>query len=217
MEEKQKTLSATGFSGKYLVASLFILSGILLFARNMGWITADLFSTIVSWYSLFIILGIYSMIRRHFVGGIILLLIGVYFLLGGLSWLPENSQAMVWPLALIIAGVLLIFKSRRRGPWSHSHMAHHRKEWMKRRGPGMNFKEEQQQFESVDGFLHSEMFGERHVMSYLMSYSKELLFVLRSGVQLLICVIPILRWEKLISIWTVAGEELRFMFLPIGK
>ena len=115
MEEKQKTLSATGFSGKYLVASLFILSGILLFARNMGWITAELFSTIVSWYSLFIILGIYSMIRRHFVGGIILLLIGVYFLLGGLSWLPENSQAMVWPLALIIAGVLLIFKSRRRG------------------------------------------------------------------------------------------------------
>ena len=143
MEEKQKTLSATGFSGKYLVASLFILSGILLFARNMGWITAELFSTIVSWYSLFIILGIYSMIRRHFVGGIILLLIGVYFLLGGLSWLPENSQAMVWPLALIIAGVLLIFKSRRRGPWSHSHMAQHRKEWMKRRGLGMNFKEEQ--------------------------------------------------------------------------
>ena len=45
------------------------------------------------------------MIRRHFVGGIILVLVGVYFLLGGLSWLPENSQAMVWPLALIIAGV----------------------------------------------------------------------------------------------------------------
>ena len=100
--------------------------------------------------------SILSMIRCHFVGGIILLLIGVYFLLGGLSWLPENSQAMVWPLALIIAGVLLIFKSRRRGPWSHSHMAHHRKEWMKRRGLGMNFKEEQQQCESVDGFLHSE-------------------------------------------------------------
>lgn len=93
MEEKQKTLSATGFSGKYLVASLFILSGILLFARNMGWITAELFSTIVSWYSLFIILGIYSMIRRHFVGGIILLLIGVYFLLGGLSWLRLCQNA----------------------------------------------------------------------------------------------------------------------------
>ena len=37
MEEKQKFPTATGFSGKILIASLFILSGILLFARNMGW------------------------------------------------------------------------------------------------------------------------------------------------------------------------------------
>ena len=97
MEEKQKFPTATGFSGKTLIASLFILSGILLFARNMGWITSEVFDMIVSWHSLLIILGIYSMIRRHFIGGIILLLIGVYFLIGGLSWLPENSQAMVWP------------------------------------------------------------------------------------------------------------------------
>ena len=56
MEQKSKFSSPTGFSGKLLVASLFILSGILLFARNMGWITAELFSIIVSWYSLFIIM-----------------------------------------------------------------------------------------------------------------------------------------------------------------
>ena len=111
MEEKQKFPTATGFSGKILIASLFILSGILLFARNMGWITSEVFDMIVSWHSLLIILGIYSMIRRHFIGGIILLLIGLYFLIGGLSWLPENSQAMVWPIALITAGVLFFFKS----------------------------------------------------------------------------------------------------------
>ena len=72
MEQKSKFSSATVFSGKLLIASLFILSGILLFARNMGWITAELFNIIVSWHSLLIILGIYSMIRRHFVGGIII-------------------------------------------------------------------------------------------------------------------------------------------------
>ena len=83
MEEKQKFPTATGFSGKILIASLFILSGILLFARNMGWITSEVFDMIVSWHSLLIILGIYSMIRRHFIGGIILLLIGLYFLIGG--------------------------------------------------------------------------------------------------------------------------------------
>lgn len=48
MEEKQKFPTATGFSGKILIASLFILSGILLFTRNMGWITSEVFDMIVS-------------------------------------------------------------------------------------------------------------------------------------------------------------------------
>ena len=85
MEEKQNFPRATGFSGKILIALLFILSGILLFARNMGWITSEVFDLIVSRHSLLILLGIYAMIRRHFIGGIILFLAGVYFLIGGLS------------------------------------------------------------------------------------------------------------------------------------
>ena len=127
MEEKQNFPRATGFSGKILIALLFILSGILLFARNMGWITSEVFDLIVSWHSLLILLGIYAMIRRHFIGGIILFLAGVYFLIGGLSWLPENSQAMVWPLALIIAGVLFIFKPGRnkRAQWARQHTMNH--------------------------------------------------------------------------------------------
>ena len=59
MEEKQNFPRATGFSGKILIALLFILSGILLFARNMGWITSEVFDLIVSWHSLLILLGIY--------------------------------------------------------------------------------------------------------------------------------------------------------------
>ena len=46
MEEKQNFPRATGFSGKILIALLFILSGILLFARNMGWIVTILFSAL---------------------------------------------------------------------------------------------------------------------------------------------------------------------------
>lgn len=170
MEQKSKFSSATGFSGKLLIASLFILSGILLFARNMGWITDELFTIIVSWHSLLIILGIYSMIRRHYIGGIILLLIGVYFLIGGLSWLPENSQAMVWPFALIIAGVLFFLKPHRRGPWDdRRRMFHQHKERMKQGHhgyAGMNFSDNQQQSESEDGFLRSDnTFGAaRHVV-----------------------------------------------------
>lgn len=106
MEEKSHFSPTAGISGKILVAVLFILSGALLFARNMGWITDELFNVIVSWHSLLILLGIYALIRRHFVGGIVLLLVGTYFLIGGLTWLPEDSQKMIWPIALIVAGVL---------------------------------------------------------------------------------------------------------------
>lgn len=187
MEEKQNFPRATGFSGKILIALLFILSGILLFARNMGWITSEVFDLIVSWHSLLILLGIYAMIRRHFIGGIILLLIGVYFLIGGLSWLPENSQAMVWPLALIIAGVLFIFKPGRnkRAQWARQHTMEHRRQWMKMHQgrPGMNFESEQQQSESVDGIF----------------------------------AIPILHREKPILIWIAVGEESRFMSRRIGQ
>ena len=56
MEKKQNFPSHAGLSGKALIASLFIISGILLFARNVGWITYDLFSIVVSWHSLLIVL-----------------------------------------------------------------------------------------------------------------------------------------------------------------
>jgi len=110
MEKKQNFPSHAGLSGKALIASLFIISGILLFARNVGWITYDLFNVVVSWHSLLIVLGIYTMTRRHYISGLILTLIGAYFLIGGLSWLPENSQTIVWPVALIVAGILLFCK-----------------------------------------------------------------------------------------------------------
>ena len=193
MEEKQKFPTATGFSGKILIASLFILSGILLFARNMGWVTSEVFDMIVSWHSFLIILGIYSMIRRHFIGGIIFLLIGVYFLIGGLSWLPENSQAMVWPIALITAGVLFFLKSgkNRRGHWAHHHAMQHRQKWMKMHQgqSGMNF-------ESEMVFYVLRMFGELPVTWYLTNCLKELSFAHPLEEQRLICGILILHPEK---------------------
>ena len=107
MEKKQNFPSHAGLSGKVLVASLFIISGILLFARNVGWMSYEIFDIVVSWHTLLIILGIYTMTHRHYISGLILTLVGAYFLIGGLSWLPENSQAFVWPVALIVAGIVL--------------------------------------------------------------------------------------------------------------
>lgn len=163
MEEKQKFPSHASY-GKVLIASLFILSGVLLFARNMGWITYELFDILVSWQSLLIIIGVYTMAHRHYIGGGILLLIGAYFLIGGLSWLPENSQAMVWPLALILGGILFLTRNNKKERWIKQHMS----EQMRKRHnfPPTPDNVENQQCESENGFLHSNnTFGAvRHVV-----------------------------------------------------
>ena len=160
------------------------------------------------------------MIRRHFVGGIILVLVGVYFLLGGLSWLPENSQAMVWPLALIIAGVLFLFKSGHRGPWNDKQrMFRDHREWMKHGHyghAGMNFANNQQQSESEDGFLRSDnTFGAaRHVVLDELFKGAVVLLVEE---QRLTCAILISHREKHTSIWIAAGEASKYMSLLTGK
>lgn len=175
MKEKQKFPHHRG-SGKILVASLFILSGILLLARNMGWITYELFDMVVSWHSLLIVLGIYSMVHRHYIGGTILVLVGAYFLIGGLPCLPANSQAMLWPLTLILIGILFFVKARSRERWINEHMKEHMREHARMKhnfasaatgaeaatGDGADY----QQCESDNGFLRSNnTFGAvRHVV-----------------------------------------------------
>lgn len=168
MEKKQNVPSHGGPSGKILIASLFIISGILLFARNVGWMSHEIFDIVVSWHSLLIILGIYTMAHRHYTSGLILTLVGVYFLIGGLSWLPENSQAIVWPVALIAAGILFFVKAHHRERRMKSHMHGHYRNWGKGRGRHMhmNMESNEQQCESENGYLRSyNAFGSvRHVV-----------------------------------------------------
>lgn len=162
MDKEIKTSNSAGFSGKLLIASLFILSGLLLFARNIGWISVEQFDLIVAWHSLLFILGLFSIIRRHFIGGIILILVGVYLLLGNMPWLPTDSQAMVWPIALIVVGVIFFIKPRHKGNHFMREHVRHRQMWKENRGD----IQDRQQFESEDGFLYSEnRFGAaRHVV-----------------------------------------------------
>lgn len=153
------------FSGKLLIALLFILLGILLLAYNMGWISYHLFRILVSWHSLFILLGIYAMASRHYVRGLILLLIGTYLLLGGLQWLPAISQILMWPLAFIITGIVLLVKSQRKKRRWKSHYASFHPIGEEMDSTQGNFTAGQQQ-ETVDGFLRSEnVYGAaRHVI-----------------------------------------------------
>ena len=79
--------------------------------------------------------------------------------------------------------------------------------------PGMNFESEQQQAESVDGFLRAENVWELPVTWYLTNCLKELSFAHPLEERRLICAIPILHPEKHTSIWIAVGEELE-IYVP---
>lgn len=141
--EKKKTTSARGL-GKYLAALLFILSGVLLLARNLGWIDVATFNTVVSWQMLLIVLGLFQLVKRSYLGGAILIVVGGYFLLPELelNWLGISASVLIWPVVLIAVGLLFLFKPRKHADWKH-----------KVRG---SFDNNTNQYNSADGFFRSE-------------------------------------------------------------
>lgn len=138
--KKNQLSSRKGMSGKLLVAALFIAAGVLLLARNVGWISATLFSTLVSWQMLLVVLGIYMMAKRVFIRGLILFAIGAYFLSPHVGWLPVDINSILLPVILVVIGVAFIFKPRKQRPWSNQQ--------------GREFMNTQ--YESADGILRSE-------------------------------------------------------------
>lgn len=138
MEKKEFSSPARRY-GKFFIAFIFITAGVLLLARNLGWISYTLFGILVSWQMLLILLGIYLMLRRQILRGGILLAIGAYLISPYLGWMPAGIHVTLFPIVLIVIGLAFLFRPKRaRHERSH-------------RG---NFASSQ--YNSTDGVLHSE-------------------------------------------------------------
>lgn len=155
METKQKIQFNRGHASvKYLIAFLFIACGGLLWARNMQWITDPVYDLLVSWQAVVAVTGIYSLVRRHFIFGLILLGISAYYLNDQFSVLcGMDIQAFILPAILILIGIIIVFS---RGGNK-----------CKRHGYGRGPEEfKTMNYTSADGFLRLEntFSGVRQVM-----------------------------------------------------
>lgn len=126
-----------------MIAFLFIACGGLLLARNMQWITVPVYDLLVSWQAVVAVVGVYSLVRRHLVFGLILLGISAYYLNDQLSALcGTDMQAFMLPAILILIGIVTVFS---HGGKSRNH------------GYGRTPEEfKTMNYTSADGFLHSE-------------------------------------------------------------
>ncbi len=112
-------------------------------ARNMQWITVPVYDLLVSWQAVVAVVGVYSLVRRHLVFGLILLGISAYYFNDQLSALcGTDMQAFMLPAILILIGIVTVFS---HGGKSRDH------------GYGRTPEEfKTMNYTSADGFLHSE-------------------------------------------------------------
>ncbi|MDR1456422.1 MAG: cell wall-active antibiotics response protein [Tannerella sp.] len=123
-----------GWDNGVAIALLLTASGILLLCFNAGVLPAGWKEFFFSWPMLLYVLGAIGICRFHFIGGFVITLAGVFFLIPRMTAIyPEEAfydrfADIYWPLLIILPGLLLFIHillhkhghySCRRTPWKH--------------------------------------------------------------------------------------------------
>lgn len=77
---------------------------------NMDYISHDVFRIIISWQMILMYIGTVNIIKQQYVGGIITFGVGLLFLMPRFGMLGYDWLTLNWPVALILVGVLMLFK-----------------------------------------------------------------------------------------------------------
>lgn len=101
-----------------LVGIVFIIVGAVLIAKKMDLIPASISHIIISWQMLLIVIGVINIVSKHnFRSGLILIIIGTFFILPNLINIPFEVKTMFWPAIFIAIGLVMITaRNRNRFP-----------------------------------------------------------------------------------------------------
>ena len=98
--------SRTGFFGL-----LFILAGLILIGDQLELFSFRARDLIFTWQALLIVIGLAFLIKRDGkFTGIILILIGVFFMLPKFIEVPYDYMKLFWPSILVIIGIVILFR-----------------------------------------------------------------------------------------------------------
>jgi predicted membrane protein len=93
---------------------LVITFGVFWLFQRLGMLDQNLGKAVFSWQALVIAIGLINLVNgqaRFF--GLLLILVGGFFMTMRMNLLPENYQAAFWPAIIIVAGLWIIFSSRK--------------------------------------------------------------------------------------------------------
>ena len=112
-----KDTQVKGFTGKAAALGVIIIAaGLLLLARNTGFLDQNLSRILFSWEMLLIAIGVVNIFLRQSIwSGIILIGVGSFFLLVNFYHVPFDTWQLFLPALIILVGLKMIFGSSRIG------------------------------------------------------------------------------------------------------
>lgn len=112
MGKYEKQYYERNSSGRKVVLGLIIvIAGILLLADNIGVLSHGIKTIFFNWPMLLIVIGLLNLFRRnHYFGGLVLILVGIFFMVPDVFDVQFNFVALLWPVLLIVVGILIIFR-----------------------------------------------------------------------------------------------------------
>jgi len=111
LDDKSHKHGSEIFRPKSLVFGLLVIAaGVLLMAKNTGFLTPEVSHVIFSWEMLLVAIGVVNLFsNRSIISGLILILVGGFFLLVDFYHLPFTLWNVLWPVLIILVGLSMIF------------------------------------------------------------------------------------------------------------
>ena len=100
------------------IGLFFIVLGLALLVVTNDWLNLGSFKEYFTWQTALIFIGIILLVNLNFVGGIIMIALGSWFLIDHLYYdIPEIVKTLYWPGVVILIGLSFIVSSliKRRG------------------------------------------------------------------------------------------------------
>lgn len=118
MENENKSYRQHRHHHGISLAFVLIAAGLIFLGFNTGMIPIAYKSIFISWQMLLIVLGVASVFKRHYWGGMALLLVGGFFIVPEINkvnpnWLgpvPADFVHLYWPVLLIAAGAVVLLQ-----------------------------------------------------------------------------------------------------------
>ena len=100
-------------NGRANIGYIFILLGVVVITNRLDLLPYWLEDILFSWQMLLITIGVFNLINKKYTPATILISLGVVFMIPEVINIDYNYQRMLWPIALIAVGAVMIFRKNK--------------------------------------------------------------------------------------------------------